>query len=329
MRNKELFDAWDSLTPSPKDKERMLRSIRLRAEETSARPRLIPRRVLALALTIVAVLGVSAFALNESGLIGWFGKKVSDDMPELAVTETDLETIQSRAQKAREIIANTPEGEVWVAEIWEKTQIFSSLAKQFTDPSEMAALIRESGTGLMFPEAIPEGYAFQSGNLGYYLSENIKDNGIQFLGEEEVEEGIRLKKFLVTGGYHRDIESMNLVFADALGNQLRLTGYLDAGSAQYAFNTSAEGAHEPVAVNGMTEALYIHNPDDLSQNAHHLHFRKTGLPQIAAYSWYELEIPGGLQQPEARPEHYDSIVCHLKSNVLDKNALIEIADSLK
>jgi len=75
--------------------------------------------------------------------------------------------------------------------------------------------------------------------------------------------------------------------------------------------------------------LYIHNPDDPSRNAHHLHFRKIGLPQIVAYSWYELEIPGGLQQPEARPEHYDSTVYHLKSNVLDKNALIEIADSLK
>ena len=66
---------------------------------------------------------------------------------------------------------------------------------------------------------------------GHYLSEDIKNNGIQFLGEEEVEEGILLKKFRVTGDYHRDIESMNLVFADALGHQLRLNAYLDAGSA--------------------------------------------------------------------------------------------------
>lgn len=38
MKSKELFDAWDSLTPSLKDKDRMLRSIRLKVEKTSAPP---------------------------------------------------------------------------------------------------------------------------------------------------------------------------------------------------------------------------------------------------------------------------------------------------
>ncbi len=110
MKNDQIIKAYDSCNPSQADKDRLLAQMIRDAKETS-RSRLKPRRVLAVALAVLLILGASAFALNEGGLINWFGEKVVENMPTLTDDKEAIATINERAGKAMAMFEKAPENE--------------------------------------------------------------------------------------------------------------------------------------------------------------------------------------------------------------------------
>lgn len=320
MKNETLIEAWNSANPSPADKERMLQTIRRQAAQT--RPRFYPRRVLTLALILAAILGATAFALSEGELINWFGKKVTDNLPFLTEDEQTAAAIQERAQKAKELIEKAPEDELWIAEIWEKTQIASTPARSFTSPEALSAHL--ASAGLPFPSRIPQGFTFVSGGIAAYLSKNTVERGLLPLADQQTEYGFSIQKYRLTTDYAADIDHWHALFRDDKGNVLSLACFRDSRSTQYSFNTSASGEHDVLAVPGMTEALYIRNADNRCE--HSLHFRLTGLPRLFRYNWYS---PRETPDVKLHLNYYDSLVYEFASNSLGREALLEIAGSLQ
>ena len=321
MKNDQIIKAYDSCNPSQADKDRLLAQIMRDANETSY-SRLKPRRVLAVALAVLLILGASAFALNEGGLINWFGEKVVENMPTLTDHKEAIATINERAGKAMAMFEKAPENELWVAEIWENTQIVHSPTKRFDTAEALAAHL--DAAGLSFPAHIPAGYNFTSGSVYPYLSEDTASSRLLPLDDEQTEAGFTIKKYRLPDGYADEVESWSAKFGDDKGNFLSLTGFRDSNSTQYSFNTSVKGEHEILTIPGMTEALYIHNKDNRFE--HSLNFRQAGLPQIFHYNWYSPRM-----RPDVKliPNYYDSLVYELGSNALDKDTLLQIAESMK
>lgn len=320
MKNKHLMGAWDSANPSQSEKDRMLGHIIQQAIQPTLRFQ--PRRVLALTLALVVVLGATAFALNEGGLINWFGKETIEDLPILNEDEDMIATIQERAHKAKELMAGAPEDELWVAEIWEKTQIVHSPYKEFNSAPALAAHL--ASAGLAFPAQIPTAYSFISGGITPYLSENTVKNGLLPLADQQADEGFLIKKYRVTTDYAKDIDSWYAEFSDDNGNVLALICSRDSHSSQYSFSTSTTGEHDVLTLPGLSETLYIRNKDGRFE--HSLNLRQTGLPRLFHYNW---EAPGEIPDINFELNYYDTIVYRFESNALGKDALTEIATSLK
>lgn len=320
MKNNSLIEAWDSAIPDATSKTRMLTKLLQQAEEP--KPRLRPRRVLALALIMMAVLGATAFALSEAGLIDWFGKKVTDNLPTPIEDENLVAAIQGRARKAKDMLAEAPEDELWIAEIWEKTQIVSTPSRSFGNTEALAAHLAASG--LPFPTNIPAGYAFESGGIAAYLSRSTAAGGLLPLEDQMTDDGFAIKKFRLTTDYSADIDHWYAKFRDEKGNVLSLICFRDSRGTQFSFNTSASGEQTVLSLPGMTEALYIRNQDNLFE--HSLHFRQTGLPRLFRYNWY---APRETPDTKLEANFYDSLIYQFESNTLDRVALLGIAGSLK
>ncbi len=320
MKNKQLIDAWDAVTPGEAERSRVLQNIT--QQSIQSKPRFQPRHVLALSLLIVAVLGATAFALSEGGLIDWFGKKVTDHLPLLIEDVELIATIQSRTLRAKDLLAQAPEDELWIAEIWENTQITSSPSRSFDSAKALAAHLASSG--LPFPTHMPAGYTFESGNIASYLSKNTAANGLLPLPDWQTDAGFTIKKYRLTTDYSADIDHWHATFRDDKGNVLFLTGFRDSHSTQYSFNTNASGEHTVLTIPGMAEALYIRNVDNRFE--HSLNFRQTGLPRSFYYNWYSpRETPDIILDPN----YYDSLVYQFESNTLGQDALLKIANSFK
>ncbi len=320
MKNTTLIEAWNSANPSPADKERIWQAIRRQAAQT--RPRFHPRRALALAFILAAIFGATALALSEGGLINWFGKKVAADLPFLIEDEQTAAAIQERAQKAKELIEEAPEDELWIAEIWEKTRIASTPARSFASLEALSAHL--ASAGLPFPSRIPSGFTFVSGGIAAYLSKNTAERGLLPLADQPTEYGFAIKKYRLTTDYAADIDHWHATFRDDKGNVLTLACFRDSRSTQYSFNTSASGEHDVLDIPGMTEALYIRNADNRYE--HSLHFRLTGLPRLFRYNWYS---PRETPDVKLHLNYYDSLVYEFASNTLGREALMEIAGSLQ
>lgn len=352
MKNAKLINAWNCVTPSSDDKEKMLRNIRLKASTTQDAERhrhscglqnwtsrLLPkenisiplkvnRRTLVLGVLILGLLSVSAFAITQQvKLVDWQGNPTMEDDFESAMTEEETALMQARAKKAKELIQNAPDDEIWMAEIWEETQVSHSIQTKFDSLEQMKQYVKEADQELLIPTRVPDGYHFVSGRLSYFVSKETYDAGLELLEEDMTDDGILLKKFRVLGPYQSDIESFGMTFCDDQGNRLMFGCYRDQAQSRYSFNLGADGKSEAVSVNGMSDGLYIQDESCEFENA--LHLRKNEMSPKANYPWPIPLTYSVMDDQPAIPFDFDSVVYSLQANNLDKDQLTKIADSLK
>jgi len=352
MRNAKLIEAWNCITPSSDDKEKMLRNICLKAatmhdakrhkhsygfqnwtsrlmpKENISIPLKVNRRTLLLGVLILGLLSVSAFAITQQvKLVDWNGNPKMEDDFVSAMTEEETALMHARAKKAKEFLKNAPDNEIWMAEIWEDTQVSHTIQTKFDSLEQMKQYVKDADQEMLILTRIPDGYHFVSGGLSYFVSKETHDAGLELLEEDMIGDGILLKKFRVLGPYQSDIESFSMTFCDDQGNRLVFGCYRDEAQSRYSFNLGADGKSEAVSVNGMADGLYIQDESREFENT--LYLRKNEMSPKTYYPWPIPLTYSDMDDQPAVPFDFDSATYSLQAQNLDKDQLIKIADSLR
>ena len=339
MKNSKLIDAWNCATPANEDKKRMLQNIQQKASATresasrgwpfemqTGAPWRVNRRSLVLGVLILGLLSVSAFAISQRvRLVDWRGNPAPEEDFASVMTAEETALMQARAVKAKELIKNAPDDEIWMAEIWEETQVTHYIKTKCHSLEQMKQYVKGADQELLIPAWIPDGYHFVSGELSFFVSKKTYDAGLEQLGEETTDDGILIKKFRALGPYESDIESYGMIFSDEQGNRLMFGCYRDQAGSRYSFNLGAEGKSEAVSVTGMAEGLYTQ--DTGFPNA--LHLKKEGMSPKTYYPWPIPYTYSAMDDRPAVPFDYDSAAYTIRADHLGKEQLLAIAESLK
>ncbi len=287
----------------------------------------LSRKIVLAVIVALALLGATAFALTQSIFVDWSGQQVILEEPQPAMTQHDLTAMQEKAQIAREMLLQAPDNELWVAEIWEETQITHNVKTAFEELKQMAERVKSSDMELLVPSYFPAGYSFVKGEMTYYTSAETRAAGLQMISEE-TKDGILLKKFRVLGPYELDIESYAMLFSDNLGNRLAIHCERQESSSTHSFTIGEGGSSQTVEVKGMAEGIYIHDEDNPFSPSS-IYLRKK---EMSPKEYYELPIPLTYSTMDDKPPvsyTYDAAVYDIQSDSLDKDMLMSIAESFQ
>lgn len=285
------------------------------------------RKMVLTVIVVLVLLGATAFALTKHIFVDWSGKQVMLDEPQTAMTQQDITAMQEKAQIAKKMLSQAPDNELWVAEIWEETQITHYVKTVYEALDQMAERIKSSDSELLVPSYIPVGYSFVKGEMTFYASAETRAAGLHMISEE-ITDGILLKKFRVLGPYESDIKSYNMLFSDGQGNRLEIRCERQESTSTYSFTIGEGGSSQAIAVNGMAEGIYIHDEGNpFFPNS--IHMRKK---EMSPKEYFEFPIPLTYSEMDDKPPvsfTYDAAVYDIQADTLDKDTLLSIAGSFQ
>ena len=103
--------------------------------------------------------------------------------------------------------------------------------------------------------------------------------------------------------------------------------YRDQAGSRHSFDLGADGKSEVVSVEGMTEGLYTQDTDYGFR--YELHLKKEGMSAKTYYPWPIPYTYSVMDDDPAVPFDYDSATYTINADLLDKEQLLAIAESLK
>jgi hypothetical protein len=205
-------------------------------------------------------------------------------------------------------------------------------SKFFESMSEMQQYIKDADDDIFVPYSVPKGYQYVSGNIVFFASIKTILAGVIQLPTETLIDGTTIKKWKVSDICKNDISFYHIGLKDDNGNILDIFFRREEAEASDStrFFVLEGGSSENINIDGMDRALYVNIPTSLYNHA--MHLLHTSVKQEEWYDWPMFDNPDqGLDMPvdyESK-RTYTYANYSICSTSLDKNALVEIAQSMR
>lgn len=286
------------------------------------------RTVLIAAVVLAGIMAASAIAWTGAHLVDWSGNTLETDWMDAPPKEQDPKA-QYREQAAWDAIGKAPEGELWAVKLGSHI-ILSVACKTFYSYPETESYIRASAPDLLLPSGIPEGYAFNYGQILFYLSSDVWEAGVPLLSKEPLLNSLTLFKFKLPELIYQNIERYSMSFTNKAGDNLQIECDRRTISDRGFFQIEEGGSSEPVTMPGMNAGIFIQNPED--RPAYELNLYKSGMEPKRYYLWAslpELEWTDEPSQTMLAPRFYQAAKYSLSAASFGKEELMKIAEGLK
>ena len=341
MFEKAYQELHDSIAPQPvlvaQTKEKMMEMLDISAKHAVHRPH---KKMVLILLLALALLGATAFALTQPMMVDWFGNKAavdegiwSEDVPMTAEETAVAKEIERRAHIAQKWIADAPDDELWVAEIYDESQVYHPIISRTAAPGhasfvQMKDQIKAADNELLVPSFIPDGYTFKAGQFNYYATNVQEAAGYELFSEEADTNGIVYKKYRPLALNESNIERFTMKFEDTQGSMITLRCFREEMNERGFFNIEEGKTCEAVSIKGMAKALYICSNDPGSPSE--LALRKENMVPKA---YVQFSAQAAEYEPlEIGPVttfYYNAATYTIEADHLDKETLIIIAESLQ
>lgn len=278
--------------------------------------------VAAIALVLILAAGaVAAAYLGGAMGVVWFGNPVRWAEEEPIPTSAQTQEMTSEDWKlAEELFSGKPKDEIWDIDYDNGNGVMQGVGEEDVGLNDLKKRIREAGLPFLVPDP-PEGYVFKSSWLSFFIDEQAFRN-VTYLGTETPYEGMTLRRIRTGEDIKRNIDSYNIRFEDASGNQISVTAQFNSTQGTHGFGAREDDTYESVTVPGMEKALYIkRNGIDEA-----LYLIQTGFEAIQYVGSYDIDSDYRWGE---NTQIYDDVLYDINSKTAPKDVLLSVANSLK
>lgn len=283
MFTEQLKLAYDTMSPSELQKERLLRNIDLatkRERQASVVYHQHSKKIAFFPLVAIIILVLSSTALavaTWAGAINWKGNVKSEALPEPTTAPTTEKSDFSAVNRAMEILAGCTENELWIvryiAADGNQNAASTQRIRNFASLDAIKNALASSPTRYLLPAHLPEGYLFYEGKLTYECAALYS---YTLLGSETTADGLVIERYQ-TVPEADVISGYLLLYKNAAGDTLRFGADLANGSDDYGFGVMEGDEYTTLTVAGMDDAVCVERPTDTN-----LYMRQS-LPNPIAY----------------------------------------------
>ena len=268
MFSEQVKSAYDTMSPSELQKERLLRSIELdtkRKRQAGIVFHQHNKKMAFLPLVAIIILVLSSTALavaTWAGVIDWKGNVKNEALPEPTTAPTTAKSDFSAANRAMEILAGCAENELWIVRYVaaDGNQNAASIQRfrNFASQDAINNALASSPVRFVIPKHLPEGYLFYEGKLTYECAAYYS---YTLFGSETTADGLVIDRYQ-TVPEADVISGYQLLYKNAAGDTLRFGADLANGSDDYGFGVTEGDEYTTLSVAGMDDAVYVESPID-------------------------------------------------------------------
>ena len=268
MFTEQVKSAYDTMSPSELQKERLLRNIELatkRGRQASIVFHQHNNKIAFLPLVAIIILVLSSTALavaTWAGAIDWKGNVKNEALPEPTTAPTTEKSDFSAENRAMEILAGCAENELWIVRYIaaDGNQNAASIQRirNFASLDAINNALASSPVRYVLPAHLPDGYRFYEGKLTYECAASYS---YTLLGSETTADGLVIERYQ-TVPEADVISGYLLLYKNAAGDTLRFGADLASSSDDYGFGVMEGDEYKVLTVASMDDAVYVERPTD-------------------------------------------------------------------
>ena len=292
--------------------EAAMTKVRAEKDDTPVRKGMRRGTVLAILAAVLLALSVTAFATGLiDRIVRWDGTPAeapsATPMPTTVPETARLEETQHRA--ISEALAQNQGRELVIARFGDRAGSADRI-EILASVEELKALMEEEDSPLIIPLGIPEGYVFSRGSAAYQLAAGYS---YELTSSETQDNGLVVERYAAPeeGDF---ISGYTLVFANAAGEELTVSGRLSENSESAVFGYMDGDTVKKVNMTEMDDALVIEYPEYTAL------FMRKALEKPISYVF-----PLGMLREGDDPENeFDGIVYRVTSTALDREEILSL-----